>query len=233
MSMTGRDLRDARKRKGWTQEQAAERLQLSQAYVSMLERDRRPLPVHLVHSVLDTYDVSPLGLPLRGAESWVAVDNDVLATQVAAFGYPGFSYLHARPAWNPAELLVAALGKDDLEPRVAEALPWLALRYRDADWNWVVRETKLRDEQNRLGFTLTLARKVAERQGDGVTTEKLRSLEDQLEKSKLASVRTYCHEHMSQAERRWLRERSTPEAQKWNLLSDLSPEHLSHAASYR
>lgn len=230
--MTGQDLREARKRRSWTQEQAAEHLGVSQAYVSMLERDRRPLPSHLVKSVLNEYEVSPLALPLRGADTWAAVDNDVLATQLAGLGYPGFSYLHARATWNPAELLVAALAKDDLEPRVAEALPWLALRYRDADWNWVVRETKLRDEQNRLGFAVTLARELAQQKGDAVTADKFLSLENQLERSKLAYVGTFCHERMSQAEKRWLREKSTPEAQRWNLLSDLAPEHLVHAASY-
>jgi len=40
---------------------------------------------------------------------------------------------------------------------------------------------------------------------------------------------TFCHEHMPQAERRWLKHNSTLEAKQWNVLSDLSPEHLSHA----
>jgi hypothetical protein len=140
--------------------------------------------------------------------------------------------MKARATWNPAELLAAALSKDDLEPRVAEALPWLALRYRDADWNWVVRETKLRDEQNRLGFVVTLAREVAQQKGDAVTADKLLYLEHQLERSKLAYVGTFCHEKMSQTEKRWLREKSSPEARQWNLLSDLAPEYLDHTTSY-
>lgn len=230
--MTGQDLRDARRRRGWTQQQAAEHLGLSQAYVSMLERDRRPLPSHLAKSVLNEYELSPLALPLRGPDSWGEIDNDVLATQLAGLGYPGFAYMKARATWNPAELLVVALSKDDLEPRAAEALAWLALRYRDADWNWVVRETKLRDEQNRLGFVVTLVRELAQEKGDAATTDKFLSLEHQLERCKLAYVGTFCHESMSQAEKRWLREKSSTEARQWNLLSDLAPEHLVHAASY-
>jgi len=230
--MTGQDLRDARRRRGWTQEEAAKHLGLSQAYVSMLERDQRPLPSHLVKSVLSEYEVSPLALPLRGPDTWAEVDNDVLAKQLAGFGYPGFSYMKARATWNPAELLVVALSKDDLEPRVAEALPWLALRCRDADWNWVIHETKLRDEQNRLGFVLTLARELAQQKGDAVTADTLLSLEHRLERCKLAHVGTFCHESMSQTEKRWLREKSSTEARQWNLLSDLASEHLAHAASY-
>jgi transcriptional regulator with XRE-family HTH domain len=230
--MTGQDLREARGRRGWTQQQAAEHLGLSQAYVSMLERDRRPLPAHLVKDVLSEYEMSPVALPLRGPGAWAELDNNVLAKELAGLGYPGFSYMKARATWNPAELLVAALSKDDLEPRVAEALPWLALRYRDADWDWLMRETKLRDEQNRLGFVMTLAREVAQRKGDDVTADKFLYLEHQLERSKLAYVGTFCHENMSQTEKRWLRERSSPEARQWNLLSDLAPAHLEHATSY-
>jgi len=230
--MTGQDLREARRRRGWTQEQAAEHLGLSQAYVSMLERDRRPLPAHLAKDVLREYEVSPLALPLRGPVAWAEVDNDLLAKELAGLGYPGISYMKARASWNPADLLVAALTKDDLEPRVAEALPWLVLRYCDADWSWAVRETKLRDEQNRLGFVVTLAREVAQRKGDTVSADKLLYLEHQLERGKLSYVGTFCHENMSQAEKRWLREKSSSEARRWNLLSDLAPEHLDHAASY-
>jgi transcriptional regulator with XRE-family HTH domain len=230
--MTGQDLREARRRRGWTQGQAAEHLGLSQAYVSMLERDRRPLPAHLVKDVLCEYELAPLALPLRGPKAWAEVDNNVLAKQLAGLGYPGFSYMKARATWNPAELLVAALNKDDLEPRVAEALPWLVLRYRDADWDWVVRETKLRDQQNRLGFVMTLAREVAQRKGDAVTADKLLYLEHQLERSKLANVGTFCRESMSEIEKRWLREKTSTEARRWNLLSDLAPEHLEHAGSY-
>ncbi len=229
--MTGQDLREARKRRGWTQQEAAEHLGVSQGYVSMLEGDRRHLPSHLLKDVLNAYEVSPLALPLRGTETWRQVNADVLATQLAGLGYPGFSYMNTRATWNPAELLVVALTKDDLEPRVAEALPWLALRYHDVDWDWVVRETKLRDAQNRLGFAVTLARELAERKQDIVAAGKLLSTENQLQRSKLAHVGTFCNERMSQAEKRWLRERSTPEAQQWNMLSDLTPEHLAHASA--
>src|ERR1700675_1132159 len=69
----------------------------------------------------------------------------------------------ALDAENPAEVLLGALAQDDLEPRLVEALPWLVLRYSTLDWSWVVREAKVRDLQNRLGFVVGLARQLAVR----------------------------------------------------------------------
>lgn len=227
--MTGQNLREARRKRGWTQRQAAERLGVSQGYVSMLEGNHRRLCGRLLESVLSEYEVSPSGLPFHGTDTRSQVSAEVLATQMAALGYPGFSYMNARTTWNPAELLVVALSKDNLEPRVAEALPWLVLKYHDMDWEWVVREAKLHDAQNRLGFAVTLARELAERNHEAATADKLQSTENRLQRSRLASVGTFCNERMSQAEKQWLRERSSPEAQQWNILSDLRPEHLAHA----
>lgn len=228
--MTGLDLRAARKSKGWTQQKAAGKLRVSQAYLSMLERDRRHLPTRLVRRFSKAYDLAPLALPFHGAESWQQVEAPELATQLAALGYPGFSYMKGTAEWNPAELLLVALGKDQLEARVVEALPWLALQYPAMDWDWVMREAKVRDLTNRLGFVLTLAREVAEQNGGHPVAERLGALELQLQRSVLAREDTLCYEHMTQAERRWLREKSSAQARRWNVLSNLAPEHLSHGA---
>lgn len=214
-----------------TQRQLAHELGVTQAYVSMLEKQRRHLPAHVVSHVLERYEVDPLALPWHGAEFWPKLDSALLSTQLAALGYPGFAYMKAQATWNPAELLVGALVKDELETRVAEALPWLVLNYDNLDWNRVANESKLRDAQNRLGFAVTLARKVAEGKGLSPATSRLVSLESQLQRSKLERVATFCNERMSTAEKRWLQNRSSPEAKQWNILSDLAPEHLAHAAS--
>jgi transcriptional regulator with XRE-family HTH domain len=228
--MTGLELLQARRRKGWTQQEAAPRLGLSQAYLSLLEKDKRRVPRSRVQQVLDVYDsLSPLGLPFRGQENWAGVSDLEFAEQLAGLGYPGFSYMRTRPTWNPAELLVAALTKDDLESRVTEALPWLVLAYSDMDWGWVEKQTKMHDVQNRLGFVLTLARSLAERMNNTAVGNRLHEVEGRLQASLLVRELTFCHEHMQQAERRWLKNKSTPEAKQWNVLSDLSPEHLSHA----
>src|SRR5260370_26601235 len=38
-----------------------------------------------------------------------------------------------------------ALSEPNLDSRVAEGLPWLAMAYVDMDWGWLVRSAKLRD----------------------------------------------------------------------------------------
>ena len=228
--MTGLELRQARERKGWTQQQAALALRLSQPYLSLLETDKRHMPKSRVEGVLAVYDVlPPSALPYRGDGSWAMLGAPELAEQLAGLGYPGFSYMRARSTWNPAELLVAALTKDDLESRVAEALPWLVLAYSNMDWGWVVTQTRMHEVQNRLGFVLTLARELAERRNKTEVVTQLREVEDRLQTLVLMRQTTFCHEHMTQAERRWLMEKSTPQAKRWHVLSDLSLEHLSHA----
>jgi len=118
----------------------------------------------------------------------------------------------------------------DLEPRLAEALPWVAWRYADLDWEWLVREAKLHDLQNRLGFIVVLARQVAEQKSDDVAREALAAVEQRLEPSRLAREGTLCRESMTQAERRWLRERRSREAQHWNLLTGLVTKPLRYGA---
>jgi hypothetical protein len=180
--------------------------------------------------VLTVYDsISPLALPIRGQKAWEEMGAHKFAQQLGALGYLGFAYMRGRATWNPAELLVAALTKDELESRTAEALPWLALAYSNMDWEWVTRQTKLHDVQNRLGFVLTLARSLAERANDNAVTNLLREVEKRLHASVLRRELTFCHEDMPPAERRWLKQNSTPQAKHWNVLSDLSPEHLSNA----
>jgi transcriptional regulator with XRE-family HTH domain len=228
--MTGLDLRQARHRKGWTQQDAAARLGFSQTYLSLLEQGKRPVPKSRVQHVLAVYDsLSPLGLPFHGQGNWAGVGDLELAEQLAGLGYPGFSYMRTCATWNPAELLVAALTKDDLESRTAEALPWLVLAYSNMDWDWAVRQTKMHDTQNRLGFVVTLARSLAKRMNNTAVANRLHEVEKALLTSVLLRELTFCHEHMPQAERRWLKDNSTPEAKQWNVLSDLSADDLKHA----
>ena len=230
--MTAVELRRARKAKGWTQEEAASRLGLSQTFLSLLEQGKRQVPKSRVQRVLAVYDsLSPLALPMRGQKDWAGMDDLKLAQQLAGLRYPGFAYMRARATWNPAELLMAALTKGELESRTAEALPWLALAYSNMDWDWVVTKTKMHDVQNRLGFVLTLARSLAERMNDTAVANRLREVETGLRASMLVRELTFCHDHMTRAERRWLKQKSTPEARRWNVLSDLSAEHLSHAVA--
>jgi transcriptional regulator with XRE-family HTH domain len=226
--MQGDWLRHEREQKGWTQSEAATRLRLSQTYLSLLESGRRPVSKRLARTLQRQFAVPPTALPFEAMNT--RVDEQGLAAGLAALGYPGFSHVKRGRRANPAQLLFAALRMHNLEPRLSEALPWVVWQYPDLDWTWLVTRAKLHDLQNRLGFVVGLAREVAERKGPAATAQVLASAEGRLEQSRLAREDTLCRESMTQAERRWLRERRPGRAQHWNLLTGLVPEHLSYAA---
>jgi hypothetical protein len=195
--------------------------------LSLLENGRRPVSARLARKLKRTFAVPPTALP---ASAEIAKDAQSLVDGLAALGYPGFSHFRPGHPVNPAQLLLAALRMRDLEPRLSEALPWVAWRFPDLDWDWLVPEAKHRDLQNRLGFVVELARQVADRKSPGATAETLGAVERRLERSRLVREDTFCRESMTQAERRWLRERRPPQAQRWNLLTGLVLEHLTYAA---
>ena len=226
--MNGHWLREARERKGWTQEQTATRLGVSQTYLSLLENDRRAMSKRLATKLQRDFVVPATELPVESTNK--ASDAQTLANSLGALGYPGFTHLRRGRRINPAQLLFAALRSPDLEARLTEALPWVVSQYPELDWKWLVAEAKLHDLQNRLGFVVALARQVAERKGQTVTAATLAAVEQQLEQSRLVREDTLCHDSMTQAERRWLRERRPAQAQHWNLLTSLVPGHLSYVS---
>jgi transcriptional regulator with XRE-family HTH domain len=228
--MTGTDLKDGRQRKGWTQEQAARKLGVSQPYLSLLENNSRSMPENLAHKASALLGLSPTRLPMKtGWHSVQAKENEELASELAALRYPGLSYLKSAHKRNPAEVLLSALDAKNLDARLTEALPWVLLKYADLDWQWLVRAAKVNDLQNKLGFLTNVARRLAERLGKRDTAALLREKESLLEHSRLVREETLCHESLSNAEREWLKSNRTKEAKHWHLLTDLSPEHLTHA----
>lgn len=230
--MTGNDLKTARERKGWTQEKTASRLGISQPYLSLLEKDFRRVPDKLARKAVTALRLSAATLPVQAG--WKAVktkSEDVLAGDLAALGYPGFSHVKASRKSNPGEVLLSALSVRNLNSRIAEALPWVLLTYSDLDWQSLIKEAKIRDLQNKLGFLISIARKVAENRGDGETADLLRSKETMLERSRLMLEDTLCNDSLTRAEREWLKTSRSKEAKYWNILTDLNPEHLSYAAT--
>jgi hypothetical protein len=159
------------------------------------------------------------------------VTDHWVAQGLARLDYPGLAYRRKPGAKkNPAELLFGALALDDLEPRLAEALPWLLLRFEGLDVETLAVWAKTRDLQNRLGFTVSLARQVAEHNPSYRNRlEQLRQFEELLEPSRLAREDTYGRREASKRMRKWLRANRTPEARHWNLLTDLKVEHLPYA----
>lgn len=221
------NLRIFRQQRGWNQQELARSLGVSQTLVSLWEHGQRRVPVRQLRQLQQLgMELNATDLPLRSKASFGELDY---AQELSNLGYPGFSHFRSgEPRWNPAQLLVEALSQPDLDRRVAEALPWLAQRYSEMNWDWVTREAKLRNLQNRLGFTLLLAKNLAFQKQELEVSDSLARRGESLRQSLLAKEDTYCHEGMTQAERRWLQTSRSAEAAAWNVLSDLQLADLAH-----
>jgi transcriptional regulator with XRE-family HTH domain len=226
--MTGVELKNARKASSWTQAQAATRLGVTQAYLSMVERGERAVSAELASRAVKVLEVSATALPLAEYQTR-SRDAGFFQTMLGSLGYPGFAYLRSPVRLNPVELLMEALDSDDLDSRVTEALAWLPLAYPHLNWDWLTANAKLRDRQNRLGFVVELARQAAEKGGNSQVGEELAARVAKLEPSRLAKEDTLCKESMTRAERAWLRKHRPESAEHWNLLTDLTVEQLDHA----
>lgn len=229
--MTGQQLREGRKRKKWTQQVAASKLGVSQPYLALMESEGRRVPEKLARKAAALYGLSLILLPVETDWSKVpSCKQHDIALYLSGLGYPGMTYLRPAKKKNPAVVLFEALNCDDLESRLAEALPWVALKYPDLDWKWLITAAKTRNLQNRLGFVTSIARRLAEQHGNQSVSICLRQHEAVLERARLVHEDTLCRQSLSEAERRWLRRNRPVVARHWNLLTDLSPEHLSYAA---
>ena len=203
---------------------------VSQPYLSLLEKGTRRIPEKLARKATTLYGLSAAKLPVETSRHTVqAKGEDALASDLAGLGYPGLSYLKSRRKRNPADVMLFALIAKNLDSRLIEALPWVLLKHPDLNWEWLVRSAKVNDLQNKLGFVTNVARRLAEKLGKHETASLLREQELVLETSRLVREETLCHDSLTQSERRWLQANRSDEAKHWNLLTDLSPEHLSHA----
>ena len=222
--MTAEMLRAARLQKGWTQDQAAHEFGVSQGYVALLEGGARQPSERLRLVMVKKLGLPPTAVPLVEGRP---ADSDSLAADLADLGYPRFEHLvrARRVTRNPAAVLLDALQVEHLEARTVEALPWLVATFPDLDWDWLVPRAKALDLQNRLGFVVTLARQLVER-SKSPTAEPLRARELGLERSRLVREDAFGRSSMTEAERRWLRTNRPESAARWNVLSNLTAEHL-------
>lgn len=229
--MKPQELKTARLERGWGQTEVAARMGVSQAYVNMLEKGKRRLTPALARKFAMVYELTPLALPVSEAFDPRKADVRHLPESLAKLGYPGFAYLRSHVTKrNPGEVLLTALAQESLEARVAEALPWLPLKYWRMDPAWLVEQARKLNLQNRLGFVVSLARRVAERNAqDENRTRALREVEAALEESRLAREDAFYRPPRTNGEREWLLQNRTQEATHWNLLTDLRPEHLQYA----
>ncbi len=231
--MTAQALKNARTTAGWTQARLASSLGVTQAYLSLMEAGRRRVSNRVARAVSVTLDTPATELPLEESPKTMSELTSVeLADELANLDYPGFAYLRkGRATRNPAEVALRALTSDATDARVMEALPWLLLRFQQFDVESVLRAMKLHDHQNRFGFMVALAREVAERNprfAHRLTT--LRAVERRVERSRLAGEDTLGQSKATPRMRRWLRDHRSDLAKYWNVLTDLTSEHLPYAA---
>ncbi len=213
-----------------TQVAAAKRLGVSQTYLSLLENGNRKLTKRVAQKAVVKLGVSPTAVPLNGELGQVRpAGNSELARDLASLDYPGFSHMRSATKKNPASVLLGALRAQDLEARLTEALPWMLLNFSDLQWKELVLAAKVNDLQNRLGFLTALARGLAEKRNDRKKEEVFAKRERELFPSKLAKEDTLCRESMTRSERNWLLKHRSPDAERWNVLSDLSVDQLAYA----
>jgi transcriptional regulator with XRE-family HTH domain len=229
--MTAYEFKQARKQKNLTQQATAKLLGVSQTYVALLEKGKRSVPDDLARKAVVRLKMSPLALPVTQRKRPLNAQH--FAHQLASLGYPGFASMRAAWKRNPAQLLLDALAQNNLEARLAEALPWLLTHHghlNSANRNWLAEQARLRNLTNRLGFVVTLAKQVLARKGEAESERygSLALLESQLKESRLDKEDSLC-QTLSVGEQEWLRETRPQEATFWHLLTDWRPEHLQYA----
>jgi hypothetical protein len=156
--------------------------------------------------------------------------TDALARQLSALGYPGFKYMRAGWTRNPAEVILRVLQQEEPDSRVVEALPWVLLTFPDLDRNWLLREARTYGLNNRLGFLVSMATRVAERRGDQalVAYRNLTELAKMLEESRLVAEDSF-GKRLSPRQEEWLRQNRPADAEQWHMLTTWKPEHLQYA----
>ena len=227
--MTGTQLVQFRKQNKQTQLQAARELGVSQTYLSLLEKGKRPLTDDLRAKAVSAFHISPAEMPVsENLFDVQAVSNDELGTDLATLGYPGYSHMKRSKPKHPAVVLLSALKGDKRLARDVEALLWVVLAFPEMDWPELIKAAKVNDLQNRLGFVTAVACEIAELKGDATTAAKLCQHEAELERSMLLREETLCNERMTNAERKWLVTNRPESAKHWRLLTDLSHRSLQH-----
>jgi transcriptional regulator with XRE-family HTH domain len=222
-------LRAGRRKAGLTQAVAAERLKLSQPYLSQLERGRRRVTPKIARAAARLYRLPPTVLPLPPEVS--ETSSEFLARKLGALGYPPYEYLRTGPPANPAAVVLEAVSSNKVDPRVMEAMPWVLVRYPELEWSWLVKNSKLKNAQNRLGFLVALSRNLLKQQPDSDAADApLAKAEVELERARLAAETTLGREGMPAAEREWLRSNRSPQAVHWNVLTSMTPGSLRYPA---
>jgi transcriptional regulator with XRE-family HTH domain len=225
--MTGQALEKVRKEHGVSQLKAAEFFGLSQPMLSHMETGRRNVSPEVARRAVELFGADATALPFSTAQRHT---EHVLATELGSLGYPGFAHLSGQLR-NPAELLFDALDRSDLDVRTTEGLPWVALEYPHLDWAWLLRELKVRNRQNRLGFVVSLAEKMARLLSRDRVVKVLEPVLRDLEDARLVKEDTLCQESWPVSRKKHVRSLRSKLAAHWNLDTRLSEVDLAHYAA--
>jgi transcriptional regulator with XRE-family HTH domain len=229
--MSAAQWKTGREKAGLTQVAAARALHVSQPYLSQLETGLRVASANLARQAATLYELPPTALPLPESLDVQGSPPDELQRQLASLGYPGFEHVRSKAVSNPAEVVLNAVVKPDLDTRLVEALPWVLSAYTDLNWEWLRDRAKLNNAQNRLGYLVYLAEQTAralpEIQG---VVQILSRWEKELEEARLAREGTLCRDSMPESERTWLRSNRPEAAIHWSLLTSLTAGQLPYAA---
>jgi transcriptional regulator with XRE-family HTH domain len=227
--MNGEQLLKARLSRNWEQQATADKLKVSQPYLSLIEAGKRRVTEKLARRAVKVFNLPPTVLPVKSS-SEVARSNSAnrLASQIAALGYPKFSHLRKTEKVNPAAVLMSALEADDLDSRIVEALPWLIFNFSDLSWSRVINSAKLNDASNRLGFLISLAYALAKQSKDENKKELFKKLLLTLEKSRLVRDDSFRRKSLTDSEKAWLKRSRPKDARYWRILSNLSATHLNY-----
>jgi transcriptional regulator with XRE-family HTH domain len=229
--MTAGQWKTGRENAGLTQVVAARSLKVSQPYLSQLETGLRAAGADLARKAARLYELPPTALPLPEPLDVREVPPDELQRKLASLGYPGFEHVRSKAVSNPAEVVLNALMKRDLDTRLVEALPWVLSTYTGLNWEWLRDRAKLNNAQNRLGYLVHLAEQTARAlPGRQAAVQVLSRWETDLEEARLAREGTLCRDTMPEPERTWLRSNRPEAAVHWSLLTGLTAEQLPYAA---
>ncbi len=225
--MTGQALRQARSNLGLSQVEAAVRLGVSQPLLSLMEKGERAVTPALARKAVTTLHATPELLPVAPDTRH---NDDQLAADFGALGYPSYAYLKGRTR-NPAEVLFDALDRRDLDARLVEALLWLPLKYPNMDWAWLTAQAKLHNHQNRLGFVVSLASRVAQKYAMRDAAKRLSEVVKKLEEARLAKTDTLCQESWPTSQRKFAHQQRSALAAHWKLDTRLTEENLAHLSA--
>jgi len=108
----------------------------------MLESGRRAMPYELARLAAETLHAPPTALPLRARAFETPAGSEKLSLQLTALVIQDSLTCGQKRAAILPRFCSTALNAANLDNRVTEGLPWLALAYRGHDWDWVVQNAK-------------------------------------------------------------------------------------------